>query len=530
MWAAAVFVLLSACASLPPPPPRAVSHAWANPQDTRLGRIVEASARDRLHSGFRLLVSGEDAFGSLATLADNAQHTLDLQYYIVEGDASGRALLERVRAAADRGVRVRLLIDDLNTSGEDARMLRMTRHRNIEVRLYNPFPAGRFSTVSRIVASINDFKRINHRMHMKMFVADNALAVTGGRNLGDAYFLHSPTSNFVDLDVIVGGRAVRRLSATFDRFWNDPLAYPIDAVASVPPDGAPSRPAGRRTQGEPPAPAPLDVATVLKSNRLAGEIRAGRLELTWAHASVIADKPVRLDDDSEGTQPVADQVAALMNSVKRELIIISPYFVPGREGIGLFSSLTTRGVKLRILTNSLATTDAPAVHIGYSRYRPELLDMGTELYELRPRLGQTTARLGSFGSSQASLHAKALVLDRQVAVIGSMNMDPRSARLNTEIGLVIHSPEIANQLVQLFEDVSRKGSYHVEFDADHRLQWTSAAPDPGDPGALPPQDAQDPQIPPDPAGPIVLHDEPEASAWRRFTLMLLRPFAPEEML
>ncbi|CAN5663292.1 phospholipase D family protein [soil metagenome] len=470
----------------------------------------------------RLLVSGEDAYGALTALADNAERTLDLQYYLIRGDGSGRALMAHVRSAAERGVRVRLLIDDLNTSGEDARMLLFTRHPNIEVRLYNPFPSGRFSTISRVITSLTDVSRINHRMHNKMFVADNALAITGGRNVGDAYFVHSASSNFVDLDAIVAGNAVLALSKSFDKFWNNPLAYPVgEIVGPLAVDSA--------LAADAPSELPEPLSDSIDTNQLAVELKAGKLDLAWAPATVLADQPSKIlaEGEPEKHETVADEIAALMRSTRSELIVISPYFVPGQKGMALFAGLAEHGVKLRVLTNSLVTTDAPVVHIGYAKYRKAMLELGTELYELRPRLGATKSRLGSFGSSQASLHAKALVFDRQTVLIGSMNMDPRSANLNSEIGLVIRSRRIAAQLVQLFEDVGRAGSYRVELTPDNKLRWSAEAPDDGRPlGAALATGADAPAQ----TGTIVTDDEPEATAWLKFSLKLLAPFAPEEML
>lgn len=208
---------LSACASLPPPQPRTTTTAWAAPQDTLLGRVAAAGAPNARYSGFKLVASGEEALGTLVALADHAERTLDLQYYLIHADPSTRALFAHVLAAADRGVRVRVLLDDMHTAGSDAALLKLAAHRNVEVRLYNPFPAGRASTVTRVMASLTDIARINHRMHNKMFVADNALALTGGRNLGDAYFLRSSDTNFLDLDALVAGPVVRQLSSAFDR-------------------------------------------------------------------------------------------------------------------------------------------------------------------------------------------------------------------------------------------------------------------------------------------------------------------------
>ncbi|RZI85220.1 MAG: phospholipase D family protein [Rubrivivax sp.] len=493
-------MFLPGCATLPPPQPKAAAHALADSSSTALGRLVTGAAPGPRVSGFRLLSSGEDALGSLAALADNAQRTLDLQYYLIRSDESSRALMRRVRAAADRGVRVRLLLDDLNTAGQDQGLMRLTAHSNIEVRLYNPFPAGRFSTISRILASITDISRINHRMHNKMFVADNALAITGGRNLGDAYFVQSKDSNFLDIDLIVAGPAVRALSATFDRFWNDPLAYPAAAVASAPsPASAASAPG---LAASAPA-APIAVTP------LAQELKAGSLKLVWAPATVLADRPSKLQSGGEPTdrEAIADDVDGVIQSARQELILISPYFVPGERGMALFKGLRDRGVKVRVMTNSLATTDAPAVHIGYARYRADLLGMGVELHELRPKIGAHSANIGSFGSSHASLHAKVVVVDRQTALVGSMNLDPRSAKLNSEMGVLVRSPEIAQQLGRLFDDVS-KGCYHLSLGEGQRVQWRTTPPDPALEGQT----------------------EPEASAWLKFGLKVLSPFAPEEML
>lgn len=504
-------VLTTGCASLPPPVAREPEHALAAFQSTKLGRLALAATPGPGVSGVCLLSSGEEALGSLAALADHAERTLDLQYYLIHSDASSRSLLRRVREAADRGVHVRLLLDDLNTAGQDDGLMRLTAHRNIDVRLYNPFPAGRIGTISRVMASITDMTRINHRMHNKMFVADNALAITGGRNLGDAYFLQDPDSNFVDIDLIVAGPAVRALSATFDRFWNDPLAYPVATVVDKPaPPKEDAEPGARAPANSTAQPAPT---LPIPDTAFARELAKGELNLVWAPATVLADKPSKMVNEGPLTksEAIADDIERLIHSARQELILVSPYFVPGERGLAMFKGLRARGVKVRVLTNSLATTDAPAVHIGYARYRTALLDMGVELHELRPVLDKPRAKLGSFGSSHASLHAKAVVIDRQTALVGSMNLDPRSAKLNSEMGVVMHSPEIAAQLAELFEDVV-EDSYHLslsgELTGDHRVQWSATPPDPA----------------------LAGQDDPQASGWLKFALKLLSPFAPEEML
>jgi cardiolipin synthase C len=493
---------LSGCASLPPPPDKPESRALADPSGTALAQLVRKNAPSSDVSGFRLLVSGEEAMGAYAALMKHAQKTLDLQYYIVRSDPSGRALIGKVREAADRGVRVRLLIDDFNTSGQDAELLTLTRHPNIDVRLYNPFPAGRSATLSRLLGSLNDFDRINQRMHNKMLVADNALAITGGRNIGDAYFLRDQKANFLDLDILVGGPAVRRLSTTFDAFWNNPLAYPIAAIVVEPQPDAPAVDLANATP-----PKKVEIAPI-PDTEIARELDRNRLKLTWASARLIADKPSKLESngDPAAHETIADDVEGLIRTARSEVILISPYFVPGDRGVALARELRERGVKFRVLTNSLATTDAPAVHVGYARYRKRLLETGVELHELRRHVDAPRADIGSFGSSQASLHAKVVVIDRRVALVGSMNMDPRSEKLNSEMGMVMRSPEISAQLARLFEEVSATG-YRVTLDDQGKLHWVGSSPDAEDSTS-----------------------EPEAGLWLRFGVKLLSPLAPDEML
>lgn len=541
---------LSACASLPEPQPRPTTTAWPAPQDTLLGRVASAGAPNARYSGFKLVASGEEALGTLVALADHAERTLDLQYYLIHPDASTRAIFARVLAAADRGVRVRVLLDDMHTAGSDAALLRLAAHRNVEVRLYNPFPAGRASTITRVMASLTDIARINHRMHNKMFVADNALALTGGRNLGDAYFLRSSDTNFLDLDALVAGPVVRQLSAAFDRYWNSSHAWPIEELAQrgSQPAAAPAPPAasafapddrgtpvskgqhasadlkdavaGRSSQPLPQPrrdapssqPSPEVVATVPRVD-LPAQIRAGRLPLTWAPATVIVDKPSKIASEGNPDQDetLADDVGEIAKAAQTELVLISPYFVPGKRGVALLRGLRERGVVIRILTNSLAATDAAAVHTGYARYREDLLRMGVELHELRARPGggMRTKWGGSSGSgsgsSSASLHVKSMVIDGRTLLVGSMNLDPRSAYLNTELMLAMRSRELSQRVIQLYQEAARTGSWRVTWETGPGLVWT--APD----------------------GQRVT-TEPDAPLWLRALIKVLGPIAPEELL
>jgi putative cardiolipin synthase len=495
------------CASLPPPPAKVPEYAAATGQPAyNRSRPVLGNATAPEVSGFRLLEAGEDAYAALGALIDGARRSLDLQYYLIRDDASGRELLRRVHRAADRGVRVRILVDDLNTAGEEDLLLCMARQRGSKVRLYNPLPWGRFSTVSRVVASISDAQRLSARMHNKMLVSDNALAVIGGRNLGDAYFLRGEQANFLDLDLLVAGPVVRKLSASFDAFWNSDLAYPIDTLVTRTTDCNGADPVGldKRPAPHDALPGGADKPAYLLKPLL------DKGGLTWAPASLLADKPEKITSEGRPTpaETVSDDIEKLLMSAKKEVVLISPYFVPGERGMALAETLQRRGVKLRVLTNSLAATDAPAAHIGYARYRTRLLAMGVELHELQPQI-DGPSRAGNFGSSQASLHAKALVIDRSVVLVGSMNMDPRSANLNSEIGFVVRSPAIADKVMRLYEEMTARSSYRVELLDGKQLRWT------GNAGG---------------GESMVYNAEPKVGPGLRLLLWLISPLAPEEML
>jgi cardiolipin synthase C len=495
---ALLLLLLSGCVGLPRHVQKFHSEALPDPQTTALGRLVVAEQGNKNLSGIRLLTSGEEALDDLIALADHAERTLDIQYYIIHQDESAALLLHHVRLAAERGVRVRVLVDDLNTAGEDRRFLHLSEHANVEVRVFNPFPGGRFATWTRFVASATDIRRINHRMHNKLFVADNALAITGGRNIGDQYFTRDQHNNFIDLDVVAAGAIVPQLSASFDAFWNSKYAYPIASVASP-------------ASAEPALPSPADDATAASADWLERELVAGRLDLVWVPGTVLADGPAKIASESSPDEQVtiANNLAALMRSATQELIVISPYFVPGDDGVAMFAKLVGEGVHIRILTNSLASTDSPLVHNGYSHYRVALLKLGVELSEVRPKLGQKRARFHPFRSSNASLHAKAVVIDQRTVFIGSMNMDARSAHFNSELGLVIRSADIARQVTSLLDDISADGSYKLQLvDHSNQIEWSS-----GEPGSE-----------------KTWFTDPETTRLQRFTLKMLAPFAPEELL
>ncbi len=522
VFAALILVLASGCSSLPTQVDRVETFALHDTRDTALGRVASASlagvpatSDDVAVSGFQLVSAGEEAFGTLYTLITRAQRSLDLQYYIVADDPYSHTLLRAAREAAERGVRVRLLVDDFYTTGMDDRIAWYSEHPNIEVRVFNPFAHGRAWFATRIVTSITDIDRINRRMHNKLLVADNALAMTGDRNVGAEYYQHSDRTNFLDLDVLAAGPIVNELSETFDRYWNSGFAYPIETFAR--PANGTRDTIDQRALGDPHDPV---IAATTEARQLgdafAARLDSGKLALITAPAELIADRPSKIGKtrprrDRTGVlsgSTIATDLLSIVATAQSELIVISPYFVPGERGTAALRALVDRGVRVRVLTNSLAATDAAIVHIGYSKYRRRLLEDGVEISELRPEPGEEGAKLGALGSSKASLHAKALVIDRKSIFIGSFNVDQRSTFENTEMGLDIESEALALQVVGILKDRGPRSVYRVSIGPDGALRWTAT----------------------DAGVEHVYDDEPGAGAFLKFMLKVLAPFAPEQML
>ncbi|HYW55858.1 MAG TPA: phospholipase D family protein [Polaromonas sp.] len=522
-------VWVSGCASLPTDVDRPVTTALATPQDTALGQAMQASAagaRTRNDSGFSLVNSAELAFTSRMTLINAAQKTLDIQYYAIHADETTERLFDALRAAGERGVRVRILLDDFNTSGKNAQVLKLGFEKNISMRLFNPLPGSRGSLFFRVLGSLKDTDRIQRRMHNKMLVADNAVAITGGRNLGETYFGQGEGTNFVDADVLAGGRIVRELSRSFDQYWNNPLAYPVQSLMSAkeletlkpaPKVAAADKPVAVDGPAVDRTAASAAPATTTTAPPLPDTTNLSKLSWTWAPSVLLVDKASKIAADADAVElsqdTTVDGLLQLMSDAKSNLLIVSPYFVPGERMMAQFAAIRQKGVRIRVLTNSLASNDAPAAHVGYARYRKDLLAMGIEIYEMRAEQEGTLSSfsgLGSTGSangSRASLHSKIVVLDDLLLVIGSMNLDLRSQLQNSEVALVIRSRKLAAETTQLIEPAMTNGAYKVELN-DGQLVWRA------------PQGSQlkDTRI------------EPDASFALKLMLKLIGPFAPEEML
>ncbi|MCW5659994.1 MAG: phospholipase D family protein [Burkholderiaceae bacterium] len=468
-----VALLLAGCAVLRPAVPRVPSSAIAPGDHTTLGRVFGAQAVEHTgHSGFQVVTSAQAAFASRAALADTAERTLDLQYYSAGDDLTSNLLLQRVVLAAERGVRVRVLLDDVHATTRAFARRAAAAHPGIQVRLFNPFFFGGTWSVSRLVEFMFDGDRLNRRMHNKLWVTDNAVAMVGSRNLGDEYFGVHESANFNDVDLLAVGPIVQELSRAFDTYWNSAAAVPLEAVVVAPDvdegdrlrQGLQAR--AQACDGAPPC-------QWIAAGGLVGALRSGSVALTWAHAQAIYDHP-DLDKAAvaSGIEHGMRDDQPSGSSTQRELLIVSPYFIPEQDGRDHLADMVERGVRVAVLTNSLASTDSAAAHAGYARHRVELLRSGVELFEARPEPSISHRRLHRWGrASPSSLHAKIVVQDRTRAIVGSLNQDPRSRLHNTEGWIAVESPELAADLAELFEEASDlHHAFKLELEGD-RIAW-----------------------------------------------------------
>jgi putative cardiolipin synthase len=450
--------------------PRTHSAAFDQPQTTTVGALFqEAAARHPGESGFTLVRQGSRAFLARLAMADLAERTLDAQYYIWDIDTTGRILADRLIRAADRGVRVRLLLDDnYQTEETDLGIAALDAHPAIEVRFFNPVKNRRW----RGWSFLSEFGRVNHRMHNKLFIMDNAMAIVGGRNIADIYFGVRADHNYRDLDVATAGPIVRELSSSFDRFWNSEWAVPVGAVVA---EQATERELatvkGNLTAKIAAAgyPYPIDEHVAGLRERLV-QIRD---DFIWAPGHVLVDDPARANTD-DGPNVIAEALLERVGRTEREVLIEAAYFILQDRGRQKLGELTSRDVTVRALTNSAATNDVVAAHAGYANTRKDLLKAGVELYELRPDIDMKREWSLLAGKSRAALHSKALVFDRESVFIGSFNLDPRSRSINTEIGLMIDSPALASQVGEFMDEgVSPGSAFRVTLDRNDDLVWTT---------------------------------------------------------
>ncbi len=512
--ATALVAMLGACGTLPPPRERPAVHSSAVDPSTKLAKIARASTPPGEHSGFRLMPLGVYSLDARIQLAQRAERSLEVQYYQLENDAAGRLLLRSLREAAQRGVKVRVLVDDLYTAKSQHLLLALSETPNVDVRLYNPFCCARNGLLTRFVASPTEIGRLNHRMHNKLFVADGTMAIVGGRNIADEYFVLSEAQNFIDMDALVVGKVITQLETIFDTYWNSEYVRPIDEIVRSD-DGRKLTGADFDSQVGMAAPPPkieLPPSDILGYGPVGEELDAGQLGLLWGEAQAIADppsKPMYMTEEEAIATSVTMKVWGLLLDAKTEVELTSPYLVPGEKGMAAFDDLRKRQVKLTLLTNSLAANDEPLVHTGYVRYRERLLQSGADVYELSPERTTAGKRFGTFGKSLGRLHSKTAAIDQRKIFVGSMNLDPRSASQNTEMGVVIESPQLAREMLRIINISKLQNSYRLRLAKPAgTLEWLTT----------------------DGEQEVVLTTEPESGFFKRFYNSLIAPIVPEMLL
>jgi putative cardiolipin synthase len=484
-----VLGIMAGCASVPPGAgyPKADSTAISAPETTRFGRqFADAADRRAGQSGFRIFNAGVDGFLMRLEMINAAERALDLQYYIFRGDESGRLLSAALLRAADRGVRVRVLVDDGDTVTGDEQLLALSGHGKVEIRVFNPWAYRGHATLRRGLEFIQRRSRLDYRMHNKLFIADGAVALVGGRNIGDQYFQIDPGSQFADDDVFAVGPITHQLSAGFDEFWNSRFAIPAEALSHSKSDAAPSSlRASEAASGRKLRAAGFNYSEKLAAAQPLAGILSGELPLVWADAQFVHDSPdkrtvvtgARLGD------LMYEPVARRLQQIQTELIVVTPYFVPTREELHQLKLRRESHANVRILTNSLESNPNIAAHAGYMHYRAELLRQGVQLHEIRSLLGDSrgsgeSKHLSRYG--HYALHAKLYIFDRKALFIGSMNYDFRSRRLNTEMGLIIDNAELSEQEASRFDAMTGpENSYAVELRSEDdkackKLVWRTA--------------------------------------------------------
>ncbi|MFZ4287510.1 phospholipase D-like domain-containing protein [Variovorax sp. HJSM1_2] len=512
----AIFVI--GCANLEKDAADTTSHFRVAGPSAPLAQIVAAGQPDKELSGFRLFPSGDFALDARLSLIERAQHSIDVQYYHLEADATGRYFLKALHEAAMRGVRIRLLLDDLYTGGDDVLLDAFSATPNVELKLYNPIPVRSANVAFRMLGSLLQFDKVQRRMHNKLLIVDGAIAIAGGRNIGSRYYYQTPGENFLDLDILVAGALVPRLGELFDKFWNSTSAVSFQTLV------APNRPDGERltlfqaltSASTTPPPRPPSPNDLLGYAPVSQELKARRLSLIWAQADAYADSPDRARGYKAqyGGVPLQDvdsvryTFVEAIRRAKKSVLLFSPYLVPGPYGLQVLKDTRSRGVRVELITNSLSSNDEPLVHTAYRRYRSKLVAMGVQVDEINSGKIADSPRLPLFGSSIGRLHTKTAVVDAELLFVGSMNFDPRSDRSNTELGLFIQSQTLSSQMLRLAQVLREQGVWTVKAGPMGGVEWHGIHKGEA----------------------TVLHSEPDASWWDLLRLEITAPFVPEDLL
>jgi putative cardiolipin synthase len=475
----ALLIGLSAgCATIDYDYPRTESHALTDTDDTQLGRLIDpiAAGKPPDESGFLTMLNGIDALAARLMLAARAERTIDVQYYLIKNDIVGREFIYSLLNAADRGVRVRLLVDDMFMSGLDVGLAALDSHPNFSIRIFNPFQRG---VAGRSLGAIGGFSRINRRMHNKSFTVDNKITIIGGRNIADEYFGARKDAKFGDLDVVGMGPIVQDISNMFDSYWNHETALPVLAFVKELDDPETELDRVRNNLAQ-------SRQEILKSE-YAGAVLAkfdqfmdgDGSNFRWAPYSMVVDSPDKgIKKKAKDADQILTPLVASLRSAENEAIVISPYFVPRKRGVEGFSALEARGVDVKIITNSLAANNQFTVHAGYAGSRKPLLEAGAEIYEVKPHANFQGTELVAAVGAKATLHTKAFIVDRREMFIGSFNFDPRSANINTELGVIIRDPGLATAFAEHVENVLPIGTYEVFLNDQNRVRWRDDDEDP----------------------------------------------------
>lgn len=473
-----VALLVSACSQLPPLEERTLS--WAitleEAKQTELGQALAPVIRENgENSGILPLADAWDAYAARILMAENAEKTLDVQYYIWRADDSGLLLLNALYEAAERGVRVRLLLDDLNSAPLEGYLAHAHQHVNFEVRLFNPFVHRR----SRVLGFIADFDRANRRMHNKSFTGDNMVTIVGGRNIGDSYFGVGQGMLFNDLDIVAVGPVVQEVSNDFDAFWHSASSYPLHQIINV-------YDTRSRYLPQPVSlvlherPDLLEYMQQVMASEFVASVLAGEVEFEWVHTTMVSDDPSKGLGTAADNQLITYHLRNAIGEPERYFELITPYFVPTQAGVDALVAMAESGISITILTNSLEATDVAIVHAGYAKWRKDLLRAGIRIFEKRQtpaqRALEDTEQLGRFASSAASLHAKTFAIDGERVFVGSFNFDPRSVMLNTELGFVINSANLAQTIDQTFHERMPFQAYELKLADSGRLYWLEREP------------------------------------------------------
>jgi putative cardiolipin synthase len=468
-----VLLLISAagCATIDYDYPRQESYFLPDTSDTSLGKRIEPEVAKHPpeQSGFYPIVDGVDALAARLLLAARAEQSIGLQYYLIKNDIVGRILIYRLLQAADRGVRVRLLVDDMFTKGYDVGLAALHSHPNFEIRIFNPFHRG---AGGRAQSAVTGFGRINRRMHNKSFTVDNQITIIGGRNIADEYFGLREDAKFGDLDVMAVGPVVQDVSNMFDTYWNHETALPVPAFVDELDDPEAALNELRAGLAQSQEEMRDSKYAAAARERYEQYIESNIKLFEWAPYKLVVDSPdkgikAKADEAELITTPLIEE----LRSAEKNMIIVSPYFVPGKRGVESLSNLQKRGVGVTVITNSLAANNQFTVHGGYAPSREPLLEAGVKIYEARPDADVAGTEFIDASGATATLHTKAFIVDEENLFIGSFNFDPRSANLNTELGVIIYDPELALTFTVWAEEALRDQTFEVFLNEDGKMRW-----------------------------------------------------------